>query len=72
MIQIIMEDCMIITLDSEQASLIVRALQDFREKFYECSRMDNDLDKPAVRCALDKIDRLKIAFQSKLNHIYNN
>ena len=34
--------------------------------------MDNDLDKPAVRCALDKIDRLKIEIQSKLNHIYNN
>ena len=66
-----MDDTICISLDSEQAYLIIRALHDFREKFYERSRMDNDLDTPRVRRALDVIDGLRNRLKLEFANIYN-
>ena len=53
-----------ITLDPEQADLIVHALHEFRTVFYERSRMDNSENTPRVCRALDTINRLE--YQLKL------
>ena len=66
-----MNDLIIVRLDSEQADLIIKALHDFREKFYERSLMDNDLDKPRVRRSLDVIDGLKIYLKQEMSKTLN-
>ncbi len=53
-----MDDSIIVTLNTEQADLIVRALSEFREKFYEQSRMDNEQETERVCHKLCVIDRL--------------
>ena len=53
-----MDDSIVVTLDTEQADLIVHALCEFREKFYEQSRMDNEENTERVCHKLCVIDRL--------------
>ena len=53
-----MDDSILVTLNTEQADLIVRALYEFREKFYEQSRMDNEENTESVCHKLCVIDRL--------------
>lgn len=66
-----MNDIINVRLDSEQADLIVRALHEFRERFYERCLMDVEISKPSVIRSLDVIDSLKARLQLELNNIYN-
>ena len=67
-----MDDSIVVTLDTEQADLIVRALCEFREKFYEQSRMDNEENTERVCHKLCVIDglfyhlKIEIANKNKL------
>lgn len=53
-----MDESIVVTLNTEQADLIVRALSEFREKFYEESRMYNEENTERVCHKLCMIDRL--------------
>ena len=66
-----MEDRINISLDSEQADLIVKALQEFGELFYERSRFDGDSNTPRVRRALDVIEGLKYHLKNELARVYH-
>ena len=66
-----MDDRINISLESEQADLIVKALQEYGERFYERSRMDGDSDTPRVRRALNVIEGLKCRIKFELAKIFN-
>ncbi len=65
------EDSINITLNSEQADLIVSALREFRMLYIERSLMDNDSDTPKIRRNLDMIDQLSWHLKSEIAKIYN-
>lgn len=61
-----MEDLITITLNSEQVDLVIRAVHDFKQSFYEHSRMDGDANKPRVQRTLSEINNIEYLFKTKL------
>ena len=61
-----MDDSILVTLNTEQADLIARALYEFREKFYEQSRMDNEEESERVRHKLCMIDILRYYLNTEI------
>lgn len=61
-----MEDLITVTLSSEQVDLVIRAVHDFKQSFYEHSRMDGDANKPRVQRTLSEINNIESFFKTKL------
>lgn len=61
-----MEDLITITLSSEQVDLVIRAVHDFKQSFYEHSRMDGDVNKPRVQRTLSEISNIESFFKTRL------
>lgn len=61
-----MEDLITVTLSSEQVDLVIRAVHDFKQSFYEHSRMDGDANKPRVQRTLSEINNIESFFKTRL------
>lgn len=61
-----MEDLITVTLNSEQADLVIRVVHDFKQSFYEHSRMDGDANKPRVQRTLSEINNIEYFLKTKL------
>lgn len=64
-----MEDLITVTLSSEQADLVIRAVHDFKQSFYEHSRMDGDANKPRVQRTLSEINNIESFFKTRLANL---
>lgn len=63
-----MDDRILLNIDSEQADLIIRALQEFRKIYYERARFDNETNTPRVQQNLNTINQLEYHLKQKMNH----
>ena len=61
-----MEDLITVTLSSEQVDLVIRAVHDFKQSFYEHSHMDGDVNKPRVQRTLSEISNIESFFKTRL------